>query len=340
MINLLDLDRNAINALIADKPYRGDQVFQWLYQKRIDDIAKMSNLPKELRGMIARQAVIAYPAVARHQTASDTTEKFAYRLADGQIIESVLIPEEKHWTICVSSQVGCAMGCRFCCTATLGFKRNLTPGEILAQVLIPMQRYPGRLFRNIVVMGMGEPLLNYTNVVQAVRILSDEQGPDISTRRITISTCGIVPQLRTLWEDTHVGLAVSLNAAIDEKRTALMPINARYPLAGLMEALKAFPLPPRRRITIEYVMLGGVNDSLVDAKALVKVLHGVRSKVNLIPFNPWPGAPFVAPDPGVVLAFQAYLKERDFSVLIRRERGRDIQAACGQLAGGLSDERG
>ena len=336
MINLLDLDRDAIKTLIDDKPYRGDQVFQWLYQKRIDDIARMSNLPKDLRERIARQAVIAYPSIARHQVAANTTEKFAYRLADGQIIERVLIPEEDHWTICVSSQVGCAMGCRFCCTAQQGFKRNLTPGEILAQVLMPMQRYPERLFRNIVVMGMGEPLLNYANVVQAVSILSDEQGPDISTRRITISTCGIIPHLKTLWEDTHVGLAVSLNAAMDAKRTELMPINAKYPLPQLMEALRAYPLPPRRRITIEYVMLGGVNDSLTDAKALVKTLHGVRCKVNLIPFNPWTGAPFTAPEPAAVLAFQAYLKECDFSVLIRRERGRDIQAACGQLAGGMS----
>lgn len=337
MINLLDLDREAINALIADKPYRGNQVFQWLYQKRIDDIAGMSNLPKALRERIASQAVIAYPSVAQHQVASDTTEKFAYRLADGQIIESVLIPEEDHWTICVSSQVGCAMGCRFCCTAQLGFRRNLTPGEILAQVLMPMQRYPERLFRNIVVMGMGEPLLNYANVVQAVRILSDEQGPDISTRRITISTCGIIPHLGSLWGDTHAGLAVSLNAAMDAKRTELMPINAKYPLPKLMEALRAYPLPPRRRITMEYVLLGGVNDGLADAKALVKILHGVRCKVNLIPFNPWPGAQFTAPEPEAVLAFQAYLKARDFSVLIRRERGRDIQAACGQLAGGSSD---
>ena len=340
MINLLDLDRDAINALIADRPYRGDQVFQWLYQKRIDDIAKMTNLSKELRERIACQAVIAYPSLGDHQVAADTTEKFAYRLGDGQIIESVLIPEEDHWTICVSSQVGCAMGCRFCCTATLGFKRNLSPGEILAQVLMPMQLYPDRLFRNIVVMGMGEPLLNYVNVVQAVRILADENGPDISTRRITISTCGIIPHLKTLWEDTHAGLAVSLNAAIDAKRSQLMPINAKYPLPQLIEALRAYPLPPRRRITIEYVLLGGVNDGLADAKALVKVLHGVRCKVNLIPFNPWPGAPFTAPEPDAVLAFQSYLKERDFSVLIRRERGRDIQAACGQLAGGLSAERG
>jgi len=283
---------------------------------------------------------IAEPAIDRIQTAQDGTKKVCFRTEDQLFVESVLIPGRNHWTACISTQAGCAMGCRFCCTAQLGFRRNLTPGEILAQVFMPMRRYPERLFRNIVVMGMGEPLLNYANVVQAVRILSDEQGPDISTRRITISTCGIIPRLGSLWGDTRAGLAVSLNAAMDAKRTALMPINAKYPLPQLIQALRDYPLPPRRRITIEYVLLGGVNDGPADAKALVKILHGVRCKVNLIPFNPWPGAPFTAPEPEAVLAFQAYLKARDFSVLIRRERGRDIQAACGQLAGGASDGMG
>lgn len=338
MVNLLDLDIDGINTLLQDKPYRGAQVFQWLYQKGVEDIGKMSNLSKELRERLAGQACIAYPRIAAHQVSADTTEKLAYELADGQLVESVLIPEEDYWTICVSSQVGCAMGCRFCCTATLGFTRNLTPGEIIAQVLIPIKRYPERFFRNIVLMGMGEPLLNYDNVVQAVRILADEQGPNISTRRITISTCGILPRLGTLWQDTHVGLAVSLNAARDAIRSQLMPINRKYPLEQLMAALRAFPLPPRRRITIEYVMLGGVNDTLVDAKALVRALHGVRAKVNLIPFNPWPGSEFQAPEGAAVTAFQDYLKARHFSVLIRRERGKDIQAACGQLAGGKSHD--
>lgn len=338
MVNLLDLDRDGILTLLDDKPYRGTQVFQWLYQKGIEDIQKMSNLSKELREKLAARSVIAYPRIAAHQVSSDTTEKLAYELADGQIVESVLIPEEDHWTICVSSQVGCAMGCRFCCTATLGFTRNLTPGEIIAQVLIPIKRYPERFFRNIVLMGMGEPLLNYANVVQAVRVMADEEGLDISTRRITISTCGIVPRLDTLWADTHAGLAVSLNAAVDVKRSQLMPINRKYPLNDLLQALRAYPMPPRRRITIEYVMLGGFNDGMSDAKALVKALHGVRAKVNLIPFNPWPGADFDAPESEAVLAFQEYLKERHFSVLIRRERGKDIQAACGQLAGGKSHD--
>jgi len=333
MINLLDLDKDAIKKLVDDKPYRAAQVFQWIYQKGIMDIGAMSNLSKKLREELSGMAVISYPKLIARQVSSDMTEKLAYALADGHIIESVLIPEEDHWTICISSQVGCAMGCRFCYTATLGFKRNLSPAEIISQVLTPIKAYPDRFFRNIVLMGMGEPLLNYANVIQAVKIMADEQGPNISTRRITLSTCGIIPRLKTLWDDTHAGLAVSLNAATNAKRSFLMPINNAYPLEHLMEALKSNPLPHRRRITIEYVLLGGINDGLSDAKALVKILHGIPAKVNLIPFNPWPGSEFTGPESQTALQFQEYLKARHFSVIIRKERGQDILAACGQLAG-------
>jgi len=332
--NLLGLDRQELAYIIGDKPFRGAQAFQWLYQKGARKIDEMTNISLPLRKKISEVAYIGYPEIKARQISSDGTEKLAYTLGDGEVIESVLIPDEDYFTICVSSQAGCAMGCDFCCTATLGFRRNLLPAEILAQVLIPRRLYPEKLFRNIVLMGMGEPLLNYENVLKAVKILLDSTGPGFSTRRITISTCGIIPKIPDIWPDMGIGIAVSLNAATDEKRSAIMPINKKYPLAELKKALMSIELPPRRTITIEYVMLGGFNDTLADAKALVSFLHGIRAKINLIPFNPWPGAKFVAPSDNDVFTFQEYLKSRHFTVVIRKERGKDIMAACGQLAGG------
>jgi 23S rRNA (adenine2503-C2)-methyltransferase len=332
--NLLGLDREELADIIDDKPFRGAQAFQWLYQKGIRQIDEMTNISLPLRKKIGEAAYVGYPEIRSHQISSDGTEKFSYTLSDGEVIESVLIPDEEYFTICVSSQAGCAMGCKFCCTATLGFKRNLMPAEILAQVLMPIKLYPEKLFRNIVIMGMGEPLLNYENVLKSVKILLDQNAQGFSTRRITISTCGIIPELPNLWPDMGIGIAVSLNAATDEKRSAIMPINKKYPLAELKKALLAIELPSRRTITIEYVMLAGFNDTLSDAKALVSFLHGIRSKINLIPFNPWPGAKFDAPSEEVVYAFQEYLKSKHFSAVIRKERGKDIMAACGQLAGG------
>jgi 23S rRNA (adenine2503-C2)-methyltransferase len=332
--NLLGLDRKELADIISDKPFRGEQAFQWLYQKGARQIDEMTNISLPLRKKISEVAYIGYPEICSHQISSDGTEKFAYRLDDGEVIESVLIPDEENFTICVSSQAGCAMGCDFCCTATLGFTRNLIVAEILSQVLMPIRLYPEKVFRNIVLMGMGEPLLNYENVLKAVKILSDKMGPDFSTRRITISTCGIVPKLPNLWQEMGIGIAISLNAATDEKRSAIMPVNKKYPLAELKKALLAIELPPRRTITVEYVMLGGFNDTTSDARALVGFLHGIRSKINLIPFNPWPGASFEAPAEDAISAFQEYLKTRHFSAVIRKERGTDIMAACGQLAGG------
>jgi 23S rRNA (adenine2503-C2)-methyltransferase len=332
--NLIGLDSKELAEVIGDKAFRGAQAFQWLYQKLSTDIMEMTNISLPIRKDLSQKAYIGYPEISAHLLSADTTEKFAYKLADGEIIESVLIPDEEHFTICVSTQAGCAMGCKFCCTATLGLKRNLSVAEILAQVLIPRRLYPEKFFRNIVLMGMGEPLLNYENVTKAVKILTDQNGPDFSSRRITISTCGIVPKMETLWQDMGIGIAISLNSAIDDKRSLIMPINKKYPLDELKKALMAIPLPPRRTITVEYVMLGGFNDSIADAKALVSFLHEVRAKINLIPFNPWPGAPYEAPDETAIIEFQEYLKARHFTVVIRKERGKDILAACGQLAGG------
>ncbi|HHO76467.1 MAG TPA: 23S rRNA (adenine(2503)-C(2))-methyltransferase RlmN [Deltaproteobacteria bacterium] len=334
MINLLDLNKENLASVIDDKPYRAAQIFNWVFGKGLRDIEKMSNIPRKIRHDISHRAYIGYPEVAQIKRSSDNTEKIAYALEDGNIIESVLIPEKDHWSICVSSQAGCAMGCTFCCTARLGFTRNLSLGEIISQVLFPVHTYPERNFRNVVFMGMGEPLLNYENVVKAISIITDPDGPRISKRRITVSTCGILEMMPFLWKDTGAGLAVSLNATTQAQRSAIMPITRKYPLTGLIDALRAYQLPNRRRITIEYVLLGGFNDSREDARRLIGLLHGLKVKVNIIPLNPWPGCPFNAPDEKTVLAFEERLKDSPVAVMLRKEKGNDISAACGQLAGG------
>lgn len=333
-VNVLDLNREDLRSLFPGEPYRGDQVFSWVFAKGLADFSDMTTLPKSLRESMASSMRIAYPDVARHQVSRDGTEKFAYRLEDGCTVESVLIFEKGHWSVCVSSQAGCAMGCRFCKTAELGFTRNLSPGEIVSQVLLPIRTYPDRRFTNVVFMGMGEPLMNYGSVVKAANILMDPAGPHISKRRLTISTCGIVPALTRLPGDTEASIAVSLNAPDDETRSSIMPVNRRYPIDTLMAALRSLTLPNRRRITMEYVLIRGVNDSTAHARRLIKILHGIRAKVNLIPFNPWPGSDLEAPKPQDVLAFEEVLRDSPYTVMLRKEKGRDILAACGQLAGG------
>ncbi|HNY64328.1 MAG TPA: 23S rRNA (adenine(2503)-C(2))-methyltransferase RlmN [Deltaproteobacteria bacterium] len=333
MINLLDLDKQQMKAMFPDRPYRGSQVFSWVFGKAVPSIGDMTNLSKALREELSKEYTISYPERLKVQVSNDGTEKHAYRLHDGLVIESVLMPEKSHWSLCVSSQAGCAMGCAFCYTATMGFHRNLEVSEIVSQVLHLQRAYPDRQIRNIVFMGMGEPLLNYGNVVKAIGILTDPEGPQFSKRRITVSTCGIVPGLKTLHQDTEAALAVSLNAPTDEVRQRLMPVTKKYPLAVLMDALRSFGLPNRRRVTIEYVLVRGVNDSIRDARELIRILHGLKVKVNLIPFNPWPGCALEAPDPGAVSAFEDVLKDSPYAVMVRKEKGRDILAACGQLAG-------
>lgn len=334
MLNLLDCTRQDLERLCGDKAYRGGQIFNWVFGKGVKEISRMTNIPKDLRLKLSEYAEISYPEVADRQVSEDGTEKLAYRLKDGCIIESVLIPEKDHWSICVSSQVGCAMGCRFCFTATLGFTRHLSLGEIVSQILYPIQEYPDRQIRNVVFMGMGEPLLNYDNVIKAAAVITDPDGPQISKRRLTISTCGIVPALKNLARDTEAGLAVSLNAVDNQTRSSIMPINRKYPIEELIRALKEYELPNRRRITVEYVLIKGVNDSVEHARKLIRLLHGLRAKVNLIPFNPWPDCGLEAPEPESVLAFEDRLKDSPYVVMLRKEKGKDILAACGQLAGG------
>lgn len=340
MINLLDLDKEQMKDLFIGRSYRGSQIFGWVFGKGVRDISEMTNLSKQFRQELSEKAVISYPELVRTEVSSDGTEKLAYRLHDGHIIESVLMPGGKgHYSLCISSQVGCAMGCAFCFTATMGFKRNLTVSEIISQVLFPLSAYPDRQIRNIVFMGMGEPLLNYDNVIRTIRILTDKEGPQFSKRRITISTCGILPRLDTLWKDTDTALAVSLNAPSNEVREKIMPVSRKYPLEDLIAALKAHQLPNRRRITIEYVLIKGINDRIRDARELIRILHGLKVKVNLIPFNPWPGCDLEAPDPEAVLAFEEVLRDSPYAVMLRKEKGKDILAACGQLAGSVTHDR-
>jgi 23S rRNA (adenine2503-C2)-methyltransferase len=313
--------------------YRATQVLSWVYRRRVRSFAAMSNLPHKLRENLATAFVLPAIDPAVVAEARDGTRKLLLHLADGAAVESVIIPDPPRLTLCISSQAGCGMGCTFCATARLGLRRNLTAWEIVTQVLAAQERL-GREERltNIVFMGMGEPLANYDAVVQAIRILTAEWGIGLSARRITVSTVGLVPAMHRLVADTAVNLAVSLTATTDEQRDRLMPINRRYPLAALMTACRELPIPQRRRITFEYVMLAGINDTIEDAHRLTRLLRGIRSKVNLIPFNPFPSAGF-APSPAADLArFQQILLAAGVNATIRASRGQDIQAACGQLA--------
>jgi len=271
------------------------------------------------------------PTVVAHS--SDDTRKLLFQLDARAAIEAVLIPDPPRLTLCISSQAGCGMGCAFCATARLGLLRNLSPTEIVGQVLAAQgQLRPDERISNIVFMGMGEPLANYDAVVQAVEILTAEWGLGFSARRVTVSTVGIVPAMARLVQDTAVNLAVSLSATTDAQRSRIMPVNRRYPLETLLTMCRSLPIPQRRRITFEYVMLAGVNDTLEDADRLIKLLRGIRSKVNLIPFNPFPGAGFSSSSDAVIARFQERLLAAQVHATIRHSRGRDIAAACGQLA--------
>lgn len=321
--------------------YRLRQVLAWVYAARATSFAVMTNLPRELRRELEQCFTLAWPRPAEVWRSSDGTRKLLFVLSDGAAIESVLIPDPPRLTLCVSSQVGCGMGCQFCATARLGLRRNLSAAEILAQVLAAQELLaPGQRITNVVFMGMGEPLANYQNLVQALEVLLSDWGLGFSGRRVTVSTVGLLPQMRRLVSETPVQLAVSLTGTTEEQRSALMPVNRRYPLEALVEACRALPLPQRRRITFEYVLLAGVNDRPEDADRLAALLRGVRAKVNLIPFNPFPGAPFDRPRDVVVEQFRERLLARRLFASVRRSRGLDVQAACGQLAVARAGQEG
>ncbi|SHO45368.1 23S rRNA (adenine(2503)-C(2))-methyltransferase RlmN [Desulfopila aestuarii] len=322
--------------------FRGKQIMSWLYRPGVTDFAEMTDLAKDFRKILSEHAYISNFTDPIVELSSDGCVKFGFRLEDGHIIESVLIPEPDRNTLCISSQVGCAMHCSFCLTGTMGFLRNLTPSEIVNQVcavrdyLLAMpddtRIGPDRV-TNLVFMGMGEPLNNLKNVLTSLSILTEPKGLDLTTRRITVSTCGIVPKMREFGEKTSVNLAISLHAVNDKTRDALMPVNERYSIDELLQACRDYPMPKRKRIMFEYILLAGVNDSDADARILAKKLRGIPCKINLLPYNECPELPFKNPGRERLLAFQKILMNAHYSVFIRNSRGTDISAACGQLAG-------
>jgi 23S rRNA (adenine2503-C2)-methyltransferase len=343
--DLRDLPREDLRRLLAalgEPAFRGDQIFRALWARGATSFDEMPELPSALRAKLAAAATIGTVAAARVDVSSDGTRKFLVRLADGKEVESVLIPEDRRMTLCISSQVGCALACAFCATGTMGLVRNLRPGEIAGQVLLALSELRARPHRghpdrerpvtNVVYMGMGEPLHNDDAVLASLRILTDEQGLGFAARRITVSTVGLVPQMAALGEAMPVRLAVSLHAPDDAVRGRIMPVNRRYGLEAVLEACRAFPLPTRARVTFEYVLLAGVNDAPSQADALARRLRGLRCKVNLIPWNEHAGADFRRPTDESVAAFERRLRAADVPTTVRRSRGRDIAAACGQLA--------
>ena len=323
---------------LGKEKFRAGQLLRWIYQRGVTDFAEMTDLAKAFREELASRATISTFVTEAQETSVDGTRKFLFRLGDGQTVESVLIPMEGgRCTLCISTQVGCAMQCAFCLTGTFGLQRNLEAGEIVNQVCAVSREHT---IDNIVMMGMGEPLHNLDNVVRALEILYAREGFDYSPRKVTLSTSGLVPEMAELGRRARVNLAVSLNATTDEVRDRLMPVNRRYPLPVLMDACRRFPLAPRQRITFEYILIRGVNDSLADAKRLVKLLHGIQAKVNLIAFNEHPGSDFHPPDQAVSRAFQTYLLDRNIVAVRRASKGQDISAACGQLKGRLEKQNG
>jgi 23S rRNA (adenine2503-C2)-methyltransferase len=335
--NFRDLSLEEIEKFIAahgKDRYRARQIMKWLYRQGALSFNEMTNLAKDLRVALADTARIGQPGIEAIQTSSDATKKILFRLEDDLLIESVLIPGKNHWTICISTQAGCRMGCRFCLTGRGGLKRNLSPSEITSQITILQRTLPeGPLIRNIVLMGMGEPLDNYDAVLKAIHIITSDNGLGFSNRKVTLSTCGLTPMITKLGSDICINLAISLNAPDNEKRSELMPINRKYPLEKLLNVCREYPMPGRRMLTFEYILMAGVNDSARDAEQLVLLLKGLHCKLNLIAFNDHPGSAFRTPSDESISAFQQILLKNHFTAILRASKGRDIFAACGQLTG-------
>jgi 23S rRNA (adenine2503-C2)-methyltransferase len=334
--DLADLERPALEVALealGHQRFHARQIFRWIYRRGVTDVEAMTDLSLELRAALAREFSLSTPALAHRETSIDGTEKFLLRLADRRQIESVFIPDTPAMTFCISTQVGCAMACGFCLTGKMGLVRNLTAAEIVGQVRVLAGALNMRDTRfNIVLMGMGEPLHNYDETMKALRILADEHGFDLSPRRITLSTVGLLPALERLAQEPVMpNLAISLHAPTDLQRGELVPINRKYGVSDIIEACKRFPLKKRSRITFEYVLLAGVNDSPQDARRLAKLVAGVKAKVNLIPLNAAPGIPFERPSDEAIDRFARIVSEHGVDVSVRKSRGRDIRAACGQL---------
>jgi len=333
LLGLSPVEMEQFVVSLGERPYRAKQLLSWVYQKGETDICAMSDISMSFRQTLSSLARIDIPGIDLIEKAQDGTVKFRLVLSDGRKVESVMIFDPPRTTLCVSSQVGCSLGCRFCQTATMGWRRDLIAGEILGQVLVAkrhLNEVGGRI-TNIVFMGMGEPLLNYPEVSRALDIICAQWGFGFSWRRVTLSTAGIPDMIRTLGKDRLINLAVSLNAADDKTRSRLMPINRAHPLKELITSLREYPLKKGRRITLEYVMLKGVNDSVAHARKLAELIRGLKTKVNLIPFNPYPGAEFERPEDEAIGAFQQELVDAHINAIIRKSAGEDVSAACGQL---------
>ncbi|MBL8666651.1 MAG: 23S rRNA (adenine(2503)-C(2))-methyltransferase RlmN [Rhodospirillales bacterium] len=326
-------------AAIGEPAFRARQIWHWIYYRGARDFATMTSLSKELRQRLDAEFTLERPAIGSEQRSADGTRKWLLRFTDGNQAETVFIPEEDRGALCVSSQVGCTLTCRFCHTGTQRLVRNLSAGEIVGQFLVARDAYgewPSprgeRLLSNIVLMGMGEPLFNYDNIAAALRIIMDPEGIAISRRRITLSTSGVVPMIGRVGAELGVKLAISLHAVTDELRDVLVPINRKYPIDELLQACRTYPgADNARRITFEYVMLKGINDSPADARALARLIAGIPAKFNLIPFNPWPGAPYECSTDEAMRRFAEILNAAGYTAPLRTPRGRDIMAACGQL---------
>ena len=348
-INLLNFNRQGMRnyfASIGEKPFRADQLMKWIYQHGCDDFEKMTNINKELRAKLMAKCEIRAPEIAVQQNATDGTIKFALRLDGGQEVETVWIPEADRATLCVSSQVGCALECTFCSTAQQGFNRNLSVAEIIGQVwrvatTIGLSKdTKKRPITNVVMMGMGEPLLNLKNVVPAMDIMMDDIGFGLSKRRVTLSTSGVVPALDMLGDQIDVALAISLHAPTNELRDEIVPVNKKYPIEEFLAGVRRYLAKSNAnqgKVTVEYVMLNGINDSMDQAHQLAKVLKDTPCKINLIPFNPYPGSPYTCSSNSRIDRFSKVLMEYGFTVVVRKTRGDDIDAACGQLVGEVVD---
>ncbi|NQU56979.1 MAG: 23S rRNA (adenine(2503)-C(2))-methyltransferase RlmN [Rhodospirillales bacterium] len=347
---LLGLDRSELTAAleaIGEKPFRAKQLWHWIYYQGETDFARMTTIAKPLQAKLAEHFIVGRPALSREQTSKDTSRKWLLKFDDGNEAETVFIPDDGRGALCLSSQVGCTLTCTFCHTGTQRLVRNLSAAEIVGQMMVARDSYGewpspkgDRLLSNIVMMGMGEPLFNYDNVAKALKIIMDGEGISISKRRITLSTSGVVPLVRQCGADLGVNLAISLHAVTDELRNKIMPINKKYPLKELLQACREYPGSNNaRRITFEYVMLKGINDSAADARELVRMVKGIPAKFNLIPFNKWPGAQFECSEPSAMRRFSKILNDGGFSAPIRVPRGRDILAACGQLKSASEREK-
>jgi 23S rRNA (adenine2503-C2)-methyltransferase len=335
-VNLLDFlpsDLESLAESLGAPRYRGRQIATWIYKKAATDIDAMSDLPRDVRARLAERAYVGVPEVERRTPSQDGSEKIVFAMRDGARVQSVLMPDGDRLTLCVSSQVGCGFGCAFCFTGTMGLERNLTAGEIVGQVIGAMRLIgPERRLTHIVYMGMGEPLANYQATVQSLRILTDPAAVGLSPRRITVSTVGLVGGIERLAaENLKVNLAISLHATSNTIRDRIMPVNKGFAIEQLLEACKTFPLQFRQRMTFEYVLLDRVNDAPEDARRLVRLLKGIRAKINLIPFNDWDGSGFARPPLPRILAFQELLLQQGIIATVRWSKGEDIGAACGQL---------